>query len=264
VYAGFSIGSILGPQISKALLASTDVRSVLLVASALFAVSTLAVTFIESQPAARHAVQTGPRLSLTGALKPAYSFFSFVFVIGLSMTIGMQLIPNFLERIGWRLADVSGVGSAQALGIAILSVLVGHISAGRRRRGLLIAQALVWAAMVCFAFGAQAWGGLAAAGYFLLGGYQTARQQAAAQIAGYAPPEHRGTAFAIAETVGALALAAASLLSGVLFAADPVRPFYAAMLLIPIAILLTLRLRGPKQDLARQPGSEAEPVVPGI
>jgi hypothetical protein len=54
------------------------------------------------------------------------------------------------------------------------------------------------------------------------------------------------------------------LLSGVLFAADPVRPFYAAMLLIPIAILLTLRLRGPKQDLARQPGSEAEPVVPGI
>jgi len=246
VYAGFSIGGVLGPQLGRALLATLDVRGVLIVSSALFGVSTLAVAFVSRQPVTRLAERAGPGGSPIAALRPALTFFAFLFVIEFGLTIGAQLVPNYLQRIGWQMADVSGIGSAQPIGASILAVLIGHLSAGRRRRGLLVAQALVFAAMAAFAFGARAWGGFAVAGYFLLGGIQAARQQAIAQVAGYVPPEQRGTAFAAAETIGALSLAAAALLSGVLFAPDPAWPFYAGLILIPVGLLLTLRLRGPR------------------
>jgi len=255
VYAGFSIGSVIGPQVSRVLLTVTDVRGVLVVSSALFAVSTLAVSFVERQPARHRAALNGSpslRASIGGALRPARAFYRSMFAIIFAMAIGIQLIPNFLDRLGWRMADVSGIGSAQAFGVTILSVGIGHLSAGRGRRGLLLAQGLVFAAMAAFTFGVPAWSGFAVAGYFLLGGYQTARQQAAAQVVSYVPPEYQGTGFALAETVGALGLAAASLVSGVLFASDPARPFHAALLLIPVGALLTLRLRRPSTVEAAQ------------
>ena len=255
VYAGFSIGSILGPQVSRALLAVIDVRGVLIVSSALFATSTLAVSFIDPQPASRRVLPNGSpslRASIGGALRPALAFYLSLFAIIFAMAIGIQLIPNYLGRLGWRMADVSGIGSAQAIGVTILSVAIGHLSAGRGRRGLLLAQGLVCVAMASFAFGVPAWSGFATAGYFLLGGYQTARQQAAAQVVSYVPPEYQGTGFALAETVGALGLAAASLISGVLFAIEPARPFHVALLLIPFGALLTLRLRRPRMIEARR------------
>ena len=260
VFAGFSIGNILGPQVGQALLAVTDVRSVLALSSLLFGVSTLAVIFVDAQPVSRQAAPAARRVSLGDMLRSTLPFFAFLFVIDFGMTIGMQLIPNYLGRMSWRLADVSGIGSALPIGVVILSVLVGYISAGKRRRGLLAGQALVFAAVAAFAYGVPAWGGFAAIGFFMLGGYQTARQQAAAQVAGYAPSEHRGTALAIAETVGALALAVASLAGGVLFAGDPARPFHAAMLLIPLGIALTLRLRGLQQKTEHREAAEAAPV----
>ncbi len=246
VYAGYAIGSVLGPQLSKALLAILDVRGVLFLSSALFGMSTLAVAFVRRQPVTPPAAQAGARLSPIAALRPALIFFAILFVIEFGMSIGAQLIPNYLQRIGWQLADVSGIGSAQPIGVACLSLLVGHLSAGREQRGLLIAQALVLASMVVFAFGAWAWGGFVGTGYFMLGGYQAARQQANARVSRYVRSEHRGMAFAVTETIAALSLAAAAMAGGLLFASNPVWPFYAGLLLIPIGALLTLRLRGPR------------------
>jgi len=245
VYAGFWLGSVLGPQVSKALLGTFDLRALLLSSSALFGFSTLAVAFVKRQPVTRSTSRVEPRTPLIDALRPALWFFAFLFLIDFAMSIGAQFIPLYLERIDWRVADVSGAISAQMIGTAILSVLIGHVSAGKRRRGLLIAQLLVFTSMAAFAFGARTWGGLAVAGYFLLGGFQSARQQAVAQVAGYVGTQHRGTAFAVASTVSETALAAARASAGLLFAADPARPFFAGLLLIPIGVLLTLRLRGP-------------------
>ena len=263
VYAGYSIGSVIGPQLSKAVLATLDVRAALFMSSTLFGVSTLAVVFVRRQPVTRPAAQAGPHFSLVAILRPALAFFAFLFVIEFGMSVGAQLIPNFLQRIGWSLADVSGIGSAQPIGAACLSLLVGHLAAGNERRGLLMAQALALLSMAVFAFGAQAWGGAAALGYFALGGYQAARQQANAWVARYVPSEHRGTAFAMTETVAALSLAAAAMAGGLLFASNPAWPFYVGIGLIPIGALLTLRLRGPRvaqAEAARFAGVELGPV----
>jgi MFS family permease len=257
VYAGFSIGNIVGPQVSQALLPGIGVRGVLLLSSAMYGLSTLAVIFVRRQPAIRHALPAGSRLSRIGTLRPALPFFAVIFVIQFGMSAGMQFVPNYLERIGWQVAAVSGISSALPIGNSILTVIIGHFSAGKRRRGLLAAQALVFAAMASFAFGAPAWGGFAAAGYFLLSGYNAARQQALAQVSAYVGLEHRGAAFALTDMVGTLSLAASAMLGGVLFASGPAQPFYASLILIPIGMLLTLRMRGaPKASCVRSPQLE--------
>ena len=262
VFAGYWVGSVLGPQAGKILLTTTGERGILLASSLVFVASTVVIAFVRAQPAARLALSAGVRHSRVGpvqALRPALSFFVYLFAIYFSMALGAQLIPNYLLRIGWQSIDISGIVSALPLGIAVLSVVVGHFAAGRNRRGLLASQALVLAGTAAFAFGAPAWGGFAVAGYLLLGGFDAARQQALARMPGYVQKEQRGLAFGMASTVSEGAVAAASVIGGVLFALDPALPFYAGLILIPAGMMLTLRLRAPVT------GAAAEgKAVPGL
>ena len=270
VFAGYWLGSVLGPQAGKLLLTTTDERVILLASSFAFGASTVVIAFVRDQPAARLTLAAaGSRHSRAGtvhALRPALPFFAYLFAIVFSMALGAQLIPNYLLRMGWQSIDVGGIVSALPLGIAVLTVAVGHVSAGRNRRGLLASQALVLAGTAAFAFGAPAWGGFAVAGYVLLGGIDAARQQVLARMPRYVQPEHRGVAFGMASTVGEGAIAAAAVIGGVLFALDPALPFYASLILIPLGLALTLGLRGPQAAAAADPmaahggASEGEPI----
>jgi len=269
VFASYWVGSVLGPQVGKLLLTTMDERGILLASSLVFSASTVVIAFVRAQPAARLTLSApGLRHSRVGpvqALRPALSFFVYQFAIFFSMALGAQLIPNYLLRIGWQSIDVSGIVSALPLGIAALTVAVGHFAAGRRRRGLLTSQALVLAGTAAFAFGAPAWGGFAVAGYLLLGGFDAARQQALARMPRYVQQEHRGIAFGMASTVGEGAIAAAAVIGGVLFARDPALPFYASLILIPAGMALTLRLRSPQAAVAADPAAahvEASAALP--
>jgi MFS family permease len=260
VFSSYWVGSVLGPQASKVLLTMTDERGVLLASSLVFAASTAVIAFVRAQPAARrpsppHTAGEGsrhwqPHVGPVQALRPALSFLVYQFAIFFSMALGAQLIPNYLIRIGWQSIDVSGIVSALPLGIAVLTVAVGHFAAGRNRRGLLTSQALVLAGTAAFAFGAPAWGGFVVAGYLLLGGFDAARQQALARMPRYVQQEHRGLAFGMASTVSEGAVAAASVIGGILFALNPALPLYAGLILIPAGMMLTLRLRGPQTAVA--------------
>jgi len=302
VFAGYWVGSVLGPQAGKILLTRTGERGILLASSLVFVASTVVIAFVRAQPAARrpsppaplspqtaredrpsrtladsvrppHTAGEGrwqatgegsrhcqPRVGPVQALRPAWSFFAYQFAIFFSMALGAQLIPNYLLRMGWQSIDVSGIVSALPLGIAVLTVAVGHFAAGRNRRGLLASQALVLAGIAAFAFGAPAWGGFAVAGYLLLGGFDAARQQALARMPRYVQKEQRGLAFGMASTVSEGAVAAASVIGGVLFALDPALPFYAGLILIPAGMALTLRLRAPVTGAAAEGKAVLAPV----
>ena len=263
VFAGYWVGSVLGPQAGKILLTRTGERGILLASSLVFVASTVVIAFVRAQPAARLALSAGVRHSRVGpvqALRPAWSFFAYQFAIFFSMALGAQLIPNYLLRMGWQSIDVSGIVSALPLGIAVLTVAVGHFAAGRNRRGLLASQALVLAGIAAFAFGAPAWGGFAVAGYLLLGGFDAARQQALARMPRYVQKEQRGLAFGVTSTVSEGAVAAASVIGGVLFALDPALPFYAGLILIPAGMALTLRLRAPVTGAAAEGKAVLAPV----
>ena len=81
------------------------------------------------------------------------------------------------------------------------------------------------------------------AGYFLIGAVPTLRELSNAQIAGQAKDHLRGTALGMNETIFSLARSLAALLAGALFAMNVRAPFMAALVLIPIGMVLIARLR---------------------
>jgi predicted MFS family arabinose efflux permease len=146
--------------------------------------------------------------------------------------------------LNWDISDVNSLGgTANAIGALILSLALGRVAAGRRRRGLLLGQALAFAAMLQFALSTPSLRFLPVAAYFLLGAVPTLRQLSNAQLATQVDHDLRGTVLGMNETIFALARSLAALLAGALFALNPRGPFIAAIALIPIGMMLIARLR---------------------
>jgi hypothetical protein len=93
-----------------------------------------------------------------------------------------------------------------------------------------------------------------AAGYFLAGGFRTARSLMAAQVESLVVRSQMGLAFALGETVASAGTMAAAPLAGLLYAFSPDRPFLVGLMLILIAILATWRL-------APRPRDQAQPIA---
>jgi MFS family permease len=97
--------------------------------------------------------------------------------------------------------------------------------------------------MMLFILSTPALRALPVAAYFLLGAVPALRELSNAQLAGQVDHNMRGTALGVNETIFSLARSLAALLAGALFALNPRGPFIAAIVLIPIGIVLIARLR---------------------
>jgi predicted MFS family arabinose efflux permease len=165
-----------------------------------------------------------------------------------------------LGKLGWNIGDVNSLGgTASAIGAMVLSLALGRLAAGRRRRGLLSGQLLVLLGMLCFMFSTPAQRALPIAGYFLLGAVPTLRELSNAQLAGQAAAQLRGTALGLNETIYSLARSLAALLAGALFAVNMRAPFLVSIALIPIGMLLVARLRpiSARKDFAERASPSA-------
>jgi predicted MFS family arabinose efflux permease len=118
----------------------------------------------------------------------------------------------------------------------VLAIGLGRLAAGRRRRGLLLGQGLVFAAMISFMLTTPALRVTGVLGFFLLGGVSPVRELSNAQLANQLSQEVRGLALGLNETIFSLARAGAAALAGVLFTLDLRWPFIAAIVLIPIGL----------------------------
>jgi MFS family permease len=174
-------------------------------------------------------------------LTPTYLRLFFVFFTAI---VGTVLPANFLGTLHWGIDEINSLaGTASAIGALVLSLALGRLAAGRRRRGLLLGQALVFMSMVFFIGSTPALRGLSITAYFLLGALPTLRELSNAQLAGQVDHDMRGTALGLNETIFALARSIAALLAGSLFALDPRAPFMASLVLIPIGMVVIARLR---------------------
>jgi hypothetical protein len=177
-------------------------------------------------------------------LRPLTSTYLKMFFVFFTVIIGMVLPANLLGVLGWSIADVnSWGGTANAVGALILSLALGRVAAGRRRRGLLLSQLLVFSSMLLFSLSTSTTRFLPVAAYFLLGAVPALRELSNAQLAGRVEHNLRGTAPGLNETIFSLARSLAALLAGALFALNPRGPFIAAIALIPIGMVLIARLR---------------------
>ena len=245
-FAGYAAGSIVSPFVGGRLAEALGTPPLFIIGALFFAVSFLIALSVRSHAA--HLNYTKHRdqslRNQIGGLRPLVSLYARLFFVFFAALIGTILPANYLATLGWDVGDVNSLGgTASAIGAMVLSLALGRLAAGRRRRGLLTGQLLVFLSMIMFTLSTSAQRALPIAGYFLLGAVPTLRELSNAQIAGQAQDHLRGTALGMNETIYSLARSAAALLAGTLFAINTRAPFIAAIALIPIGMVLIARLQ---------------------
>ena len=126
---------------------------------------------------------------------------------------------------------------AAPLGNAVFNLLLGQFSS---RLGLILVQ-------ICIAvFSLLVWRGTGlgwyAAGYFILGGYRTARSFILSTVGALIRPSQMGLAYGVAVTFDSLAMVLAPLLAGIIYSKNPGWVYPATLVLLVFVFLIMLFL----------------------
>ncbi len=245
-FAGYAAGSIVSPLIGGRLSATLGTAPLFIIGAFIFALSFIIALFTSSHaPHLNYAKLRDHSLAQQfGRLRPLGTTYLRLFFVFFTVIIGTILPSNYLGTLNWSISDINSLGgTANSIGALVLSLALGRVAAGHRRRGLLVGQLLVLASMILFTMSTPALRFLPVTAYFLLGAVPTLRELSNAQLAGQVPHDMRGTALGLNETIFALARSLAALLAGLLFARNPSAPFIAGIALIPIGMLVIARLR---------------------
>jgi len=234
VFAGYAAGGIVSPAVGGWLAGLVSMRAVYFASALCFGVSTVAVAQVSPQPALERTVQAPRWRTLMNR-----RFVRFALLTGLffgTMYLAFPLAP----RIG-------ALGSFQALGITLFNPVLGRLADGEEResrpRGLLglglglpVGLGLFWGSVVVLLLAASL--PLLMVGYLLRGAYFGCRSLVQAGSTRLAHEADRGLLLGASETVIAVAQVVAPYLAGRLYAVGPSYPFVAALLLIPVALLI--------------------------
>ncbi len=234
VSAAYSLGAVLGPISGGWIGEHLGLRTVYFVSACIFIVSTLILFFLRSQPCETHDPATPPESLWKN---PRFvSFLGIIFLAMFVMYLPQPLTPRFLQNErGLSLESIGLLGSIGSLGNTLLALLLGQFTA---RIGFMLAQVSV------AAFSLLLWKGTGlgwyALGYFILGGFRSARSLIYAQIRPLIHPAQMGLAYGVAETCSSLAIMLSPLLAGLLYTQAPDRVYWLSAGMIAVTLVLSV------------------------
>jgi len=233
VSAAYNLGAVLGPISGGWIGERLGLHSVYMISAGIFTISTLILVFLHSQPCEVHDPAAPPE-----SLWKNTRFISFLGIIFLAMFVmylPQPLTPRFLQNErGLSLESIGLLGSIGNLANTLLALGLGQIFA---RSGFLLAQVSVAAfSLLLWKGTGLGWYGL---GYFLLGGFRSARSLIYAQVRPLIHPAQMGLAYGVAETFSALAIMLAPLLAGLLYTQDPGMVYWVSAGLIAVMVVVS-------------------------
>jgi hypothetical protein len=160
-----------------------------------------------------------------------------IFLSIFAMYISQPLTPNYLSnQAGYDLSQIGLLFSVSSIGVVVLNLILGSMPA---LRGFILGQAGVAIfTLILWRASGYAWYLL---GFFMLGGYKTARGLGMAQVRELVPSAKMGLAYGVSETVAGAAIILAPIIAGLLYTQNPVLMYAIALGLIIISILLSGR-----------------------
>ena len=233
VSATYNLGAVLGPISGGWIGGQLGLRNVYLISAGIFTVSTVILFFLRSQPREVHDPAAPPE-SLWKNTR-FISFLGLIFLAMFVMYLPQPLTPRFLQNErGLSLESIGLLGSVGNLGNTLLALALGQIAA---RSGFLLAQVSVAAfALLLWKGSGLSW---YAMGYFLLGGFRSARSLIYAQVRPLIHPAQMGLAYGVAETSSAMAVMLAPLLAGLLYTQEPGRVYWVSAGLIAVMVVVS-------------------------
>jgi MFS family permease len=215
VSISFNLGAIAGPSLGGLLAGTAGLRTIYMAAAGIFLLSTVFIFFVRHQPVDTPEPGGVP---LRHIFNRRFSFFLGVIFLALFATyLAQPLSPMFLQdRHSMGFEQIGQLGSITSLGVVVLNLVLGQIPVGL---GFLIAQGAAGL------FALSLWQGngftVLAAGYFLLGGFRTARALAVAKARELIPASQMGVGYGLVESLGGLTLLLAPPLAGFLYQQNP-------------------------------------------
>ena len=233
VSASYNAGAVLGPTLGGLIGERYGYRMIFLISAAIFIGSTLIILFIRPQPIdAPHPEEKQDHLLKNNR----YLYFVFAYFLAtFAMYLPQPLSPNFMQnQKGLGLVQIGQLYSISSMGIVVLNLVLGQLNA---RLGYLIGQIAVGIfAVLLWRGNGFLWFGL---GYFLLGGFRSARALAAAYIRSVVSGANMGLAFGLAETATAIALFLAPPLAGYLYDRNPLNIYTVSLGVIACSVLVS-------------------------
>lgn len=238
VFAAYAAGGLFAPAAGGWLAEVGAMRTVYFAATAVFVLSTLVLLWLSPQPARSRVERKqrwGQRL-LSGRFLRFAAVTWFVFA---AMRLMFPLAPNFLVDVwDYDMARVGALGSFEALGLTLSNLLLGRLDDGRRARGLVIGQTLVWTSALLLLL-TGAFPALALA-FLLRGAYQGCRTLARAHAIAVGSEVEHGLLQGATETAISVAQIVTAYVAGWLYICAPTWPVVASLALIPLGLLLTV------------------------
>jgi MFS family permease len=244
VSAFFNLGAVVGPWLGGQIGDRLGLRMTYSLAGGIFILSTLVVLFIRPQPVERVIAIEGNSRWLSNPRFHAY--LGVIFLATFAMYLPQSLTPNFLENVrGLNLRQIGQLYSISSIGVVTLNLGLGQMPA---RFGFLLGQAAVgaFATILWWASGLPAY----SIGFFLLGGFRTARSLGVAQVRDLIPSEKMGIAYGLTETIGAVAVILSPPLAGYLFTFNPSWMYGLGAGLIALSLLVSVRLSPMPEEAA--------------
>lgn len=244
ISACYSAGVIFGPLFGGWIGDQYGLQRTFLIAAFIFLVSTALLFFIDSQPVEK---VDGQKINAGWKELINRRYLKYLLIISIvifTLYLPQPLSQNYLQNeLGLNLSQIGRLVSIRSLGIVVLNLTLGHLNA---RLGFLLAQ-------ICVAiFTLLLWRGASLpwymVGYFLLGGYQTARALAVAQGRSLIKAAYMGVGYGLIETAMTGAMVLAAPLAGLLYQIKPTYIYSVSLGLIVIAILITKFLSPIKND----------------
>jgi hypothetical protein len=160
-----------------------------------------------------------------------------IFLAIFAMYLPQPLSPNYLSnQAGLDLSQIGVLFSVSSIGVVVLNLILGSMDA---RKGFLLGQAAVGIfALILWRGSGLPWYFL---GFFMLGGYKTARTLGMALVRELVPSATMGLAYGLSETVGAAAVILAPLVAGYLYSQNPSMIYALGLVLIIVSIFISTR-----------------------
>lgn len=234
ISAAFNLGVVIGPTLGGYIGETMGLRQTYFIASWIFVVSTVIIFFIRPQPVNKLALQEqgngrlfNQRFTLSLGM---------VFLAMFATYLPQPLSPNFLQnQRSLSLGQIGQLYSVSSIGVVVLNLGLGQLPA---RIGFMLGQGAVGL------FSVLLWRGTGLpwymVGYFLLGGYKTARSLATAQMRELIHEARMGLSYGVTETVSSTAMILAPILAGYLYERNPIWMYTAGAGLVLASILVNV------------------------
>ncbi|MCB8945034.1 MAG: MFS transporter [Ardenticatenaceae bacterium] len=241
IWSAAYIGSVLAPALGGWIGEQFGLRALYLSAAFMFALSTLAVSRIQSQPATPTTTKISPRQLWQN--RPFMRQILYVFLLFFAIDIGQVLLPQYLEEIHhYSLSQIGQFGTIGSIGVILLSLLLGRIP-GPPRIAIFLAQLGILLALILWLNTPLPL--LIGAGYFIHGRNRLTQPFIDGRLARTFSPQEINLGYSFREIAMRLGLAVSPFTAGLLYAQQPTWPLYAGIICLLATILLTFLMPTP-------------------